>query len=41
MGDYDERVAVEAIRRELLREGQVFWVHNRVQVHRPRRRPVA
>jgi transcription-repair coupling factor (superfamily II helicase) len=23
-------VAVEAIRRELLREGQVFWVHNRV-----------
>ena len=26
-----KRVAVEAIRRELLREGQVFWVHNRVQ----------
>ena len=31
VGHYDERVAVEAIRRELLREGQVFWVHNRVQ----------
>ena len=31
VGEYDERVAVEALRRELLREGQVFWVHNRVQ----------
>ncbi len=31
VGPYDERVAVEAIRRELLREGQVFWVHNRVR----------
>ncbi len=31
VGGYDERVATEAIRRELLREGQVFWVHNRVQ----------
>ncbi len=31
VGAYDERVAVEAIRRELLREGQVFWVHNRVR----------
>ena len=31
VGEYDERVAMEAIRRELLREGQVFWVHNRVQ----------
>jgi transcription-repair coupling factor (superfamily II helicase) len=30
VGEYEERVAVEAIRRELLREGQVFWVHNRV-----------
>ena len=28
---YDKRVAAEAIRRELLREGQVFWVHNRVE----------
>jgi transcription-repair coupling factor (superfamily II helicase) len=31
VGGYDERVAVEAIRRELLREGQVFWIHNRVR----------
>jgi len=30
VGDYDERAAAEAIRRELLREGQVFFVHNRV-----------
>ncbi len=30
VGEYDERVAAEAIRRELLREGQVFFVHNRV-----------
>jgi transcription-repair coupling factor (superfamily II helicase) len=30
VGEYDERVAVESIRRELLREGQVFWVHHRV-----------
>ena len=36
VGEYDERVAVEAIRRELLREGQVFWVHNRVQLDRAR-----
>ncbi|MFM9086220.1 MAG: transcription-repair coupling factor [Acidimicrobiia bacterium] len=31
VGEYDERVAVEAIRRERLRDGQVFWVHHRVQ----------
>jgi transcription-repair coupling factor (superfamily II helicase) len=31
VGEYDERVAVESLRRELLREGQVFWVHNRVR----------
>jgi len=31
VGEYDERPAAEAIRRELLREGQVFFVHNRVQ----------
>ncbi len=31
VGEYDERAAAEAIRRELLREGQVFFVHNRVQ----------
>ena len=30
VGEYDEKAAVEAIRRELLREGQVFFVHNRV-----------
>lgn len=29
--EYDERAVAEAIRRELLREGQVFFVHNRVQ----------
>jgi transcription-repair coupling factor (superfamily II helicase) len=31
VGEHSEQVAIEAIRRELLREGQVFWVHNRVQ----------
>ncbi len=30
VGQYDEGLAVGAVRRELLREGQVFWVHNRV-----------
>ncbi|MYA26363.1 MAG: transcription-repair coupling factor, partial [Acidimicrobiales bacterium] len=30
VGPYDERAVSEAIRRELLREGQVFFVHNRV-----------
>src|SRR5205823_4893222 len=30
VGEYDERAVTEAIRRELLREGQVFFVHNRV-----------
>ena len=30
VGGYDERAVAEAIRRELLREGQVFYVHNRV-----------
>lgn len=30
VGPYDERAVAEAIRRELLREGQVFYVHNRV-----------
>jgi transcription-repair coupling factor (superfamily II helicase) len=30
VGEYDERPVGEAIRRELLREGQVFFVHNRV-----------
>src|SRR5204863_710629 len=31
VGEFDDRAAAEAIRRELLREGQVFFVHNRVQ----------
>jgi transcription-repair coupling factor (superfamily II helicase) len=30
VGSFDEDLAVGAVRRELLREGQVFWVHNRV-----------
>jgi transcription-repair coupling factor (superfamily II helicase) len=30
VGTYDERQVAAAIRRELLREGQVFFVHNRV-----------
>ncbi|MFM7535160.1 MAG: transcription-repair coupling factor [Acidimicrobiales bacterium] len=30
VGEDDERAVSEAIRRELLREGQVFYVHNRV-----------
>ena len=34
VGEYDERAVAEAIRRELLREGQVFFVHNRVAGHR-------
>ncbi len=31
VGEYDSRAASEAIRRELLREGQVLFVHNRVR----------
>ncbi len=31
VGEYDDRAVSEAIRRELLREGQVFFVHNRVR----------
>ncbi len=31
VGEYDEQPVAEAIRRELLREGQVFFVHNRVR----------
>ena len=31
VGEYDERAMAESIRRELLREGQVFFVHNRIQ----------
>ncbi|HEX6921097.1 MAG TPA: DEAD/DEAH box helicase, partial [Actinomycetes bacterium] len=31
VGAYEDRQVVAAIRRELLREGQVFFIHNRVQ----------
>ncbi|WGW10766.1 transcription-repair coupling factor [Saxibacter everestensis] len=31
VGAYDEKQVTAAIRRELLREGQVFFIHNRVQ----------
>ena len=31
VGEHDERAIAEAIRRELLREGQVFYVHNRIR----------
>jgi len=31
VGEWDEPLATLAVRRELLREGQVFWVHNQVQ----------
>ncbi len=30
VGEYNESAVVEAVQRELLREGQVFFVHNRV-----------
>jgi transcription-repair coupling factor (superfamily II helicase) len=30
VGEFDERAVSEALRRELLREGQAFFVHNRV-----------
>jgi len=30
VGEYNEAAVIEAVRRELLREGQVFFVHNRV-----------
>ncbi|MEX0658775.1 MAG: transcription-repair coupling factor [Egibacteraceae bacterium] len=30
VGHWDESLAALAVRRELLREGQVFWVHNQV-----------
>ncbi len=31
VGPYDDGLGLGAVRRELLRGGQVFWVHNRVQ----------
>ncbi len=30
VGEWDESMAALAVRRELLREGQVFWVHNQI-----------
>ena len=45
VGAYEDRTVTAAIRRELLREGQVFFIHNRVAVDRegrgahPRARP--
>ena len=39
VGEYDEGVVASAIRRELLRDGQVFYVHNRVDtIHDAARR---
>ena len=31
VGEFDERAVAESVKRELLREGQVFYVHNRVR----------
>jgi transcription-repair coupling factor (superfamily II helicase) len=31
VGEYDDRAVAEALRRELLREGQMFFVHNQVK----------
>ena len=31
VGPYEEEMALAAVRRELLRGGQAFWVHNRVE----------
>ncbi len=31
VGPFDDEMALAAVRRELLRGGQVFWVHNRVE----------
>ena len=39
VGAYDEKQITAAIRRELLREGQVFFVHNKVSIDRAGRRP--
>ena len=30
VGEWDESMAALAVRREMLREGQVFWVHNQI-----------
>ena len=39
VGPYDEKQIAAAIRRELLRDGQAFFVHNRVAIDRQGRRP--
>ena len=39
VGAYEDRNVTAAIRRELLRDGQVFFIHNRVQLDREGRRP--
>ena len=38
VGDYDEELVRRAIERELEREGQAFFIHNRVSTHRRDRR---
>ena len=38
VGAYDDKQIAAAIRRELLRDGQVFYIHNRVRVDRQGRR---
>ncbi len=41
VGPYDEKQIAAAIRRELMRDGQVFFVHNRVALDQQGRRPAA
>ena len=36
---YDERIIRDAIKRELARQGQVYFLHNRVQIDREGARP--
>ena len=41
VGAQDERQIAAAVRRELLRDGQVFYIHNRVELDQPRGAPAA
>ena len=41
VGPHDDKQVAAALRREMLRDGQAFYIHNRVQIHRPGRRPGA
>ncbi|MGH2735266.1 MAG: transcription-repair coupling factor, partial [Actinomycetota bacterium] len=41
VGEYDDEIAASAIRRELLRDGQVFFVHHRVDTINHRARTIA